>query len=68
MKPQRKSQRRAASVLLGLALSLSAGAHAQEIRHVLLVSVDGMHALDVPRYVEGHPGSALAQLSNHGVT
>ena len=26
-----------------------------KIKHVLLVSVDGLHALDVARYVETHP-------------
>lgn len=30
--------------------------------------MDGLHALDVARYVEGHPNSALAELSSHGVT
>lgn len=37
-------------------------------RHVLLVSVDGLHALDVARFVVDHPYSALAELSRHGVT
>jgi predicted AlkP superfamily pyrophosphatase or phosphodiesterase len=38
------------------------------IRHVLLISVDGLHALDVANYVVSHPKSALAELSRHGVT
>jgi predicted AlkP superfamily pyrophosphatase or phosphodiesterase len=38
------------------------------IRHVLLISVDGLHALDVANYVAAHPNSALAQLSRTGVT
>src|SRR5215813_6444497 len=38
------------------------------IRHVLLISVDGLHALDVSNYVANHPTSALAELSRHGVT
>ncbi len=38
------------------------------IKHVLLISVDGMHALDVANYVAAHPNSALAELSRHGVT
>jgi hypothetical protein len=37
------------------------------IRHVLLVSVDGLHALDVARFVESHPGSAMAELAAHAV-
>ena len=40
----------------------------QKIKHVLLISVDGLHALDVARYVESHSNSALAELSGHGVT
>ena len=38
------------------------------IQHVLLISVDGMHALDVANYVQNNPGSALAELSSHGIT
>ena len=39
-----------------------------KIKHVLLISVDGLHSLDVANYVAAHPNSALAALSNHGVT
>jgi Type I phosphodiesterase / nucleotide pyrophosphatase len=41
------------------------GAH---VKHVLLISVDGLHALDLANYVNTHPDSNLAQLSRHGVT
>jgi hypothetical protein len=57
-----------------IALSLLAGAglcataQAADIDHVLLISVDGLHALDVANYVESHPSSALAELAAHGVT
>ena len=37
-------------------------------RHVLLISVDGLHALDVAKYVSTHPHSALAELASHGTT
>ncbi|HLW51790.1 MAG TPA: alkaline phosphatase family protein [Candidatus Angelobacter sp.] len=37
-------------------------------RHVLLISVDGLHALDLTNYVAAHPKSTLAQLSAHGKT
>jgi hypothetical protein len=37
-------------------------------QHVLLLSVDGLHALDLARYVETHPGSAMAELAGHGIT
>jgi Type I phosphodiesterase / nucleotide pyrophosphatase len=67
--------------LLALALSLGViGASApaparanddwqeQRIKYVLLISVDGLHALDVANYVKAHPESALAELSEHGIT
>ena len=38
------------------------------IQHVVLISIDGMHAIDLMRYVQSHPNSALAQLSNSGTT
>lgn len=38
------------------------------IKHVLLISVDGLHALDVSNYIAVHPDSALAALASHGVT
>ena len=43
------------------------GSH-HEIRHVLLISVDGLHALDLANFISSHPDSALASLSRHGVT
>src|SRR5260370_21934086 len=58
-------------VLLGGTLPARAGddeLHGKKIKHVLLISVDGLHSLDVANYVAAHPGSALAELSNHGVT
>lgn len=39
-----------------------------QIKHVLLISVDGMHALDLSNYVNSHPQSTLAYLSQQGVT
>jgi hypothetical protein len=43
-------------------------AQGKKIKHVLLISVDGLHALDVARYVESRPNSALAELAGHGIT
>ena len=37
------------------------------IRHVLLISVDGMHEVDLQRYVAGHPTSTFAKLLRHGL-
>ena len=64
----------ALTAVLGLTLSAPLLAQSQSvaptttINHVLLISVDGLHALDVARYIQDHPNSALAQLSQHGVT
>ncbi len=41
---------------------------AEKVDHVLLISVDGLHDVDVANYVAGHPGSALAELASHGTT
>jgi len=49
-------------------LAQSQSSSGATINHVLLISVDGLHALDVARYVGDHPNSALAQLSQQGVT
>jgi len=54
--------RLAAAMSLAVSLSITAQALAmeqQDVRHVLLISVDGMHALDVARYVESRPNSTL---------
>ena len=40
----------------------------EHVHHVLLISVDGLHALDVANYVANHPNSALAELASHGIT
>jgi Type I phosphodiesterase / nucleotide pyrophosphatase len=39
-----------------------------QIKHVLLISVDGLHALDLANYVSTHGDSTLAALSSHGFT
>src|SRR5438105_11516666 len=38
------------------------------VERVLLLSLDGLHALDLANYVQARPSSALAQLSQHGLT
>jgi len=42
-------------------------ANSAPIQHVLLLSVDGLHATDLTRYVTTHPNSALASLTGMGV-
>ena len=61
-----------------LCLALLASSHARAdhdrgddrgegIKHVLLLSVDGMHEVDLQRFVKLHPTSAFARLIAHGV-
>jgi len=38
------------------------------VQRILLLSIDGMHSLDLARLVNEKPDSALAQLSAHGIT
>ena len=40
----------------------------RRIERVLLLSLDGLHALDLANYVKAKPNSNLAQLSQHGLT
>lgn len=35
--------------------------------HILVISVDGLHAVDLANYVAAHPGSTLAALAGHGI-
>ena len=69
----------ARAVALGLGLCISAAAvhaaddsldfhHNHQVRHVLLISVDGLHALDLANYVANHKDSTLAALSARGIT
>jgi predicted AlkP superfamily pyrophosphatase or phosphodiesterase len=39
-----------------------------DIDQVVLISVDGLHAIDVQNYIESHPHSAFARLARRGVT
>jgi len=43
------------------------GAAAGPYKHVLLISVDGLHALDAANYVAAHPDSVFASLVKTGV-
>ena len=38
-----------------------------EVRHVLLLSIDGMHEVDLERFIANNRGSTLASLAGHGV-
>ena len=69
--------RRLLGAACGVCMALGLQAHAEpdegllnsrQVKHVLLISVDGLHALDLSNYVTTHPDSSLAELSRHGVT
>src|SRR5438067_163189 len=66
-----KKARQCAPVLLSLAAVLFTNSVGygddHKIRRVLVISIDGMHALDMALWVESHPGSALAKLSAQGI-
>jgi hypothetical protein len=58
----------AAAIAAGLLAATAAPAAAvPPDRHVLLISVDGLHATDLAWYVRQHPHSALAALTRGGV-
>jgi predicted AlkP superfamily pyrophosphatase or phosphodiesterase len=54
--------------LPALAAENGAGFAGSNISRVLLISVDGLHSLDLSNYVRTHPNSALASLSQTGTT
>src|SRR5690242_15277189 len=61
----------AGALMFAAFVPASSASHINErdhIRHVLLISVDGLHALDVANFVQSNPNSALAELAGHGIT
>ncbi|WP_138445010.1 alkaline phosphatase family protein [Sinomonas susongensis] len=73
--------KRAAAVVLGAAIAATTAAtaaaaspvastaqRANSDKHVLLLSVDGLHQSDLDWYVKTHPASALASLVGHGTS
>ncbi|MGH3717975.1 MAG: alkaline phosphatase family protein [Pseudonocardiaceae bacterium] len=71
MRPPRRTTVLAAAVLSGALIAPAAAAadpsHQGGSRHVLLLSVDGLHQADLSWYVAHHPASALAALVHRGV-
>src|SRR5438552_13961697 len=49
-------------------LGTKSSSQRHSIAHVLLLSIDGMHALDLARLTKERSDSALARLSAHGIT
>jgi type I phosphodiesterase/nucleotide pyrophosphatase len=56
-----------AATALSATSSSPSGKHEATARHVLLLSVDGMHQSDLAWYVSTHPASTLARLVHRGV-
>ena len=59
-----------AGILLGLAMSSATTLHAHELdrgRHVLLLSIDGMHAVDFQNCVRANTCPNLAALARSGI-
>jgi hypothetical protein len=50
-----------------LATPASRHHHHEAVRHVLLLSIDGLHEVDLSRFIAAHPTSALSALAQHGV-
>jgi Type I phosphodiesterase / nucleotide pyrophosphatase len=58
----------AMSAGVGQASAADRDHHDRGGRHVLLISVDGLHASDLSQWIEAHPSSRLASLSRIGTT
>ena len=52
---------------LSLTFSLNAQAEATAAKHVLLLSVDGLHETDLSNFIRANPDSTLAKLAAHGI-
>src|ERR1051326_3811319 len=57
----------ALTLLLSIGGPLAYGEDSGKIRRVLLISMDGMHSLDMANYIKAHPTSTYAQLAAIGV-
>ncbi len=57
-----------ALVCFGAAFTTPPAAAEPTMARVLLISIDGLHAVDLARYVANSPSSSLAELSRHGRT
>jgi hypothetical protein len=56
-----------ATAIASLGLSSAASAQEHDVKHVLIISVDGLHAVDAERFIAKHPESALAEIAGHAV-
>jgi len=58
----------AAIVTFGCLAAQAAPDHSNHAKHVILISVDGLHQSDLETYVATHPGSTLAMLVDQGAS
>ena len=59
----------ASALLLPVVLPTTGlAANNNNVQHVLLISVDGMHEVDLRLWINGHPSGALAALAKRGTT
>jgi hypothetical protein len=56
-----------ATSLSGLAEKPSPVIKKDQVKHVLLISVDGLHALDLTNWISENPDSNIGNLSKHGI-
>lgn len=56
----------ACAAAMTLTLSLSAHADSITAKHVLLISIDGLHEMDVANFIKANPESTMAKLAAHG--
>ena len=56
----------AGALALGLLHGTALAAGTAPYGHVMLISIDGMHALDLSNYAASHPNGMLAQLARGG--
>ncbi len=54
------------SMLILPSYAMDESANKSQIKHVLLISVDGLHQSDLKWYVDNHPNSELANLTKGG--
>jgi hypothetical protein len=54
-------------LLAGATITSSYAAAPQKIQHVLLISVDGLHSIDLTNYIAANPNSTLAALANRSI-
>ena len=54
------------NAILATSLLAALPAQAASYRHVLLISIDGLHQADLTRFIDGNPNSTLALLAKSG--